>query len=115
MITIDGQSIPAPTDYAVSVLDIDSGTARTASGLMVRKRIAVKRKLELAWKFLTKAELAEVLNAVSPVYVVVRYVDAQTGSTKTGTFYAGDRNAGALDYSNGQIRWKDVKFNLIER
>lgn len=115
MITINGQSIPAPTDYVVSVMDIDGDTARTASGLMVRDRIAVKRKLELMWKYLTKDELTNLLNAVSPVFFDVQYVDSQTGDTKTGTFYVGDRTAGAIDYAGGQIRWKDIRMNFIER
>ncbi len=116
MLKIAGADIPAPTDYQVGIMDLDGETARTASGLMVRDRIAVKRKLELSWKYLTAVELSQILKAVSPVFVNVTYDDPETNELQTGTFYAGDRTAGAIDYSSGKVQgWKDVKFNLIEQ
>ena len=115
MIKINGQTIPAPTDYLVGIMDIDKGTERTVSGTMIRNRITTKRKIELAWKILTKAELTQILNAVSAVFFSVEYIDSQTGTTRTGTFYVGDRMAAGLDYTSGQIRWKDVKMNFIEQ
>ncbi len=116
MIRIAGADIPAPTDYQVGIMDLDGETSRTASGLMVRDRVAVKRKLELAWKYLTPAEWSQILQAVSPPFVGVTYDDPESGELKTGTFYAGDRTAGAIDYSGGKVTgWKDVKFNLIEQ
>ena len=65
MIKINGAEIPAPTDYTVSIMDIDGKTTRTASGRMTRDRIAVKRKIELTWKFLSKEELSGLLKKVS--------------------------------------------------
>ncbi len=114
MIKINGAEIPTPTDYQVGIMDI-SKAERNAAGTMVIDRIATKRKLELAWKYLSKSDLSQVLTAVSPVFFQVEYVDSQTNSNKTGMFYAGDRNCGAMDFINGQIRWKDIKFSLIER
>ena len=116
MLKIAGADMPAPTDYQMGIMDLDGETARTASGLMVRDRIAVKRKIELSWKYLTASELKKVLTAVSPVFVSVTYIDTETGETRTGTFYAGDRSAAAINYSDGKVTgWKDVKFNLIEQ
>ena len=114
MIKIDGVEIPTPSDFRVGIMDI-SKAERNARGTMIIDRIATKRKLELAWKYLSREELQQVLNAVSPIFFAVEYPDPQTGARRTGTFYAGDRSVGALDYINGQIRWKDIKFNLIER
>jgi hypothetical protein len=37
-----------------------------------------------------------------------------TGAIRSGTFYAGGRTCGALDYQDGVIRWQKLKFNLIE-
>lgn len=114
MIKIDGVEIPTPSDFRVGIQDI-SKAERNARGTMIIERIATKRKLELAWNYLTKEQLQQVLNAVSPVFFSVEYPDPQDGEMRTGTFYTGDRTVGALDYQNGNIRWKDIKFNLIER
>ena len=114
MIKVNGVALPTPSDYLVGIMDI-SKAERNAAGTMVIDRIATKRKIELVWRHLDKAELSKVLNLVSPVFFNVEYIDPQSNGWKSGTFYCGDRNIGALDYKDGQIQWKDIKFNLIER
>lgn len=114
MIKINGVDIPAPSSYTVSIMDI-SKAERNVKGDMIIERIATKRKIELLWKYLSKEDLARVFSLVSPVFFEVEYIDPQTNDKKIGTFYVGDRSAGALDYSDGNIKWKDIKFNLIER
>lgn len=114
MININGVEIPTPSSYNVGIMDL-SKAERNVNGDMVIERIATKRKLELGWSYLSKEDLARVLHLVSPVFFTATYIDPQDDGVKIGTFYAGDRNAGAMDYINGKIRWKDVKFNLIER
>ncbi len=114
LITINGVAIPAPSDLAVGIQDL-SKAERNANGTMIIERIATKRKLELSWAYLDKASLSQVLNAVSSVFFTVTYVDPQTNGTKTGTFYCGDRKCGMIDFKNGIPRWKDIKFDLIER
>lgn len=114
MIKIDGVQIPTPSDYLVGIQDV-SKAERNARGTMIIERIATKRKLEFSWKSLSKAQLQQLLNAVSPVFFVVEYPDPQTGQIETGTFYAGDRSVGALRYVDGEVRWIDCKFNVIER
>ncbi len=114
MIKIDGREIPTPSDYQVGIQDI-SKAERNARGDMIIERITTKRKIELGWKHLSKSNLQLVMNAVSPVFFSVIYLDPQTNSQQTGTFYAGDRNVGALDYLNCDIRWRDIKFSVIEK
>lgn len=114
MIKIDGVVIPTPSDYQVGIMDL-SKAERNAAGTIVIDRIATKRKLELSWKYLSKEDLSILLTRVSSVFFTVEYIDPQTNSMKTGIFYCGDRKAGALDYMNGNIRYKDISFNLIER
>lgn len=114
MIKINGVVIPTPSDYSVGIQDI-SKAERNANGTMIIERIATKRKIELGWKHLDKSDLAKVMSLVSPVFFQVEYLDPQDNRKKTGTFYAGDRNMGALDYINGNIRWRDIKFNVVER
>lgn len=114
MIKINGVELPTPTDYTVGIQDL-SKAERNANGTMIIERIATKRKLELSWKYLSKEQLSSVFNLVSPVFFIVSYIDPQVGGLKTGTFYCGDRSAGALDFINGKIRYKDIKFSIIER
>lgn len=114
MIKIDGITIPTPSDYTVGIMDL-SKAERNARGTLILERIATKRKIELSWNYLDKDKLSQLLNLVSPVFFQVEYIDPQDNRRKTGTFYAGDRKVGALDYRNGVIRYKDIKFNIIER
>ena len=114
LIIIDGVEIPAPSEYSVGIQDI-SKAERNANGTMIIERVATKRKIELSWKYLDKDQLAQVLNAVSPVFFQVTFIDPQDNATRTGTFYCGDRKCGMLDFKNGVPRYKDVQFNLIER
>ncbi|MBC8588100.1 DUF6711 family protein [Paratissierella segnis] len=114
MIKIDGVVIPTPSDYIVGIMDL-SKAERNARGTMIIERVTTKRKLELAWKYLSKVQLSDLFNRVSPVFFEVEYIDPQDNGIKSGTFYAGDRKAGAIDFINGNIRYKDISVNLIER
>ncbi len=114
MIKIDSAQIPTPSTYQIGIQDL-SKAERNARGTMIVERIATKRKLELSWKYLDRGQLQQLLAAVSPVFFTVEYPDPQTNAVNTGTFYAGDRTTGAMDYQGGLVRWVDVKFNLVER
>lgn len=114
MIKINGVELPTPSDYTVGIMDL-SKAERNARGTMIIERITTKRKIELSWNYLNKEDLSKVFNLVSPIFFNVEYIDPQENKLKTGTFYAGDRNAGALNFVNGNIRYKDIKFNLVER
>ena len=114
MIKIDGWTIPTPSSYTVGIQDL-SKAERNAKGTMVKELIATKRKLEMTWKYLPNDQLSQLLQAVQENFFEVEYPDPQDGTMRTGTFYAGDRKVGALDYRNGEIRWIDVQFNVIER
>lgn len=115
IISIGGVSLPAPSDFQVNIQDIDKAD-RNARGVLIKERIrSGVRKIELGWKLLTADEMALILNAVSPSFFSVTYPDPQTNGNRTGTFYSGDRPAPMYDYRNGVPRYKDVKFNLIEK
>jgi hypothetical protein len=113
MITVGGAAISTPSSFSVSVNDI-SKAERNANGTMIIERITTKRKLELSWAYLSSAALATLFTAVSPVSFTVVYPDPQTGAARSGTFYAGDRSCGVIDYQSSVPRYKDVKFNLVE-
>ena len=114
LISVNGVELPTPSDYQVGIMDI-SKAERNANGTMIIERIATKRKIELAWSFLTKTQLSRILNLVDGVFFSVMYIDPQTGGEKVGTFYCGDRNCGMFSFRDGVPQYKDVKFNLVER
>lgn len=114
MIRIDGSEIPTPSGYQVSVMDI-SKTERNARGQMIIERVAIKRKLDLSWAYLVGGELQQLLCLVGPVFFTVEYPDPEGGAARTGTFYVDDRSVAAMDYLDGQTRWKDVGLSLVER
>lgn len=114
MITINGVNMPTPSGYTEGIMDI-TNAERNSKGTMFIDRIATKVKLELEWSTLEQTEMTKVLNALeASITFSVTYVDAKTGTNKTGTFYKGDRNIPMLDYIDGKARWKGFKVNLIE-
>lgn len=114
LISIGGVALPTPSELQVGLMDL-SKAERNAKGTMIIERIATKRKLEVTYEFLTRSELSLVLNAVSPVFFNLTYLDPQSNSYLTGSFYCGDRNVGFLDFRNGIPRYKNISFSLIER
>lgn len=105
---------PAPTEWSPGIMDLDSKSRRTASGLLFRDRIAVKRKLTLKWGEISQAEAAAICLALKPIFVEVEYDDLE-GGRYAGTFYAGDRTAEALEFRDGVLYWKNFTFTLTER
>ena len=114
LVRVGSTDLPTPSDFSVGIQDL-SKAERNAAGTMIIERIATKRKLELSWAYLSRADLATILNAVSAVFFTVIYMDPQDNANKTGTFYVGDRKAPMLDFRDGVPRYKDVGFSLIER
>lgn len=114
IITINGVELPAPSELQIGIMDL-SKAERNANGTMIIERIATKRKIELSWSYLSRTSLQTVLSMVSPVFFTVGYEDPLTGTSRSGTFYVGDRSAGVIDVIAGIPRYKDIKFNFIER
>jgi hypothetical protein len=114
MIKINTVAISTPSEFSVGVMDVTKKAERNAAGNLIIERLATKRKLELGYKYLSQAGMATLLTAISTTTFTVEYPDPVTGALRSGTFYAGDRNMGTIDYQASVIRWKDLKFNLVE-
>ena len=112
---------PKLRGFTVSLQDIDSGqTTRTASGKMIRDRVVgganAKRKLVIEWPPLNGADAQIVLQAVSDVFVYVKYLDPYTNAYRTAQFYAGDREAPMYNLDmDGNPVWEGIKYDLIEQ
>lgn len=114
LLKIDNVVMPSPNGMVFGVMDI-SKAERNARGTMIIERIATKQKIDLSWSYLTPAQLQQLLSAVSAVFFTVTYTDPTTNLERAGTFYSGDRSVGVMDYINGALRYKDVKFSVVER
>jgi hypothetical protein len=111
--TVSGVALPAPSEFEVSVMDL-SKAERNANGRMIIERIATKRKLAFSYSYVTADDAADILKQIAPTSYTVTYYDPQTRSVRSGSFYCGDRSLGMMDYNNGNPRFVDLKFNLIE-
>lgn len=90
------------------------GAGRLLNGTMMRGRTAIKMKLEVTCKPLTKSELSTVLNLIKPEFVEVRYDDPQDGIA-IRTMYSNNVPATFLiRRSNGDELWT-LSFPLVER
>ncbi len=90
-------------------------TGRTLDGLMHRGRVASKIRLDLTCRPLKTSEAMQVLNAIYPEYVTVRYHDPQDGLV-TRTMYSNNIPAiCATVYPDGSALWEGLTFPLIER
>lgn len=114
MIKINSVTIPTPSDYSVSLEDIVKAE-RNANGSLIKEIIATKRKIEIAYKFLSQSDWSSLLSKIQGNFFTVEYPDPLTGALRTGTFYAGSKSAGAIDYRNDAMRWKDCKVNFVEQ
>lgn len=117
MFKINGTTIDTPSEYSINIASIDKAE-RNANGTMIIENIATKRKLDLSWANITQANLSQILGLLNASrFVTVEYLDSETGTLTTGTFYSGDRGTGALPlYSGGVLsHWKDFKVSLIEQ
>ena len=116
LISINGVQVAAPDTYEVTISDLDASANRSGNGTLFRDRIAVKKTINLSWKFLDSQEISVLLNNVSSVFFPVTYLDPQLNGYSSGTFYVSDRPAGvAVKNPDGSYMWKDISMSLVER
>ena len=116
MLTINGTQTPPPDTYKVTIADLDAFANRSGNGTLFRDRVAVKRTIEASWYILDAQSLSILLGSMTSTFFPVTYLDPQTNSFRTSTFYVSDRPAGlAIKQSDGTYTWKDVSLSLIER
>lgn len=111
--TVDGAYVPSPSKYDVGHQDVSAAdSGRTEDGLMHKKMIGTKVKLELAWNNISDADVAMVLTAFNHEYVTVKYKDPLACGYLTKEFYCGDRHTASY---NSKLGVWSTNFNIIER
>jgi len=112
--SVNGATVRCPSKYQYDLQDVSASDAgRTEAVTMDKKRIGQCVKIELAWNYITTAEVSKILKAFNPEYIQVRFLDALEGGYRTSEFYVGDRTAPM--YNAEMELWENVSFNIIER
>ncbi|MBQ8508255.1 MAG: hypothetical protein IJ466_12605 [Clostridia bacterium] len=116
MLLINGAEMPAPSALKVTLFDVSSPQERSAAGGIVMDRVAVKRRLELSWAFLSGSDLARLLNAVTEAaFFEADYPDPAAGEMRGMTCCCGDRATGILRMEGGEPIWTNVEMTFTEK
>lgn len=117
VLVVDGVAMPSPTSLGIKYADIDSpNSGRSDNGYLNRERLRANvTTLSLEWEFLTSAEVAKIVNAISPVSIQVQF-SATGGLSRAKTMYSGDKNWSMVYFGgddSSKSRW-NLSVNLIE-
>lgn len=94
--------------------DVDApDSGRDLSGVMRRRIVARKDKLDITCRPLSATELSTLVSALTSPTVSVTYTVPGSG-TRTATMYNSKKAAGIVQDFGSKAVYKDVKFNLIE-
>lgn len=114
VIQIGGVDMPSPSGLRVEIFDVGVQDERSASGLLVVDRVAVKRRLTLTWAHLSPGDLAALLTATGGAFFSATYPDPELG-THAIECRCGARRAGVLRMDGGEPVWTDVSMEWVER
>ena len=95
--------------------DIDSSSTGRSQldATMIRKRLAIKRKLTVKCRRMDMATLIALNQALLPETIQVTYLDAIVGET-TKTFYGSSVEATTQITIGDETYWENTSFSLIE-
>lgn len=94
--------------------DIDApDSGRDAGGVMHRRIVARKDKMQIACRSLTSAQLTQLFNALSAASVSVTYT-VPGNTSRTATFYNSKKSADVVQDTGSAILYSGVSFDLIE-
>jgi hypothetical protein len=113
---IAGTTVPTPSQLKFSYEDIDKAE-RTEDGTMFIETIAPKRKLEIMWNYLSRADASSLLSLVITRIVSIEYDDMVTGATRTANFYTSTKAGEVTKYNtDGTAKgYSQITFNCIEQ
>lgn len=112
LIKINGIILPGVKSCISYREDEDSDkTKRNALGELTRYRITRIPKIEVSVRSTTQEEMQQLLKLLAPAAFNVEWFDPETGSYRSGTFYAGEHKPEF--YSIDPVKYKEMSFNLI--
>ena len=119
ILKVNGNYIQDPSSLEYQRYDMDSeeGSGRNQQGLMLRDRVAVKRKLVCKFPPMYEDQAKELLQAVKDVFFEIEFPDPYEGKRVTMIAYVGDRTVPlyTYDYKREMYLCENVSFNIIER
>lgn len=119
LLKVDGTDVTSMVSIeglAWSESDIHSeDSGRDMAGTMHVTVVGTKVTLSISCVALNQANATALLAAIkSAPPLSVTYDDPVTGTSKTKSFYCGDRNCEFLKECSGVKWWRNIKFDLIE-
>lgn len=116
-ITVDGESIPDPSEWEYQVGDLDTSGSRDATGYLHRAMVATKINYEFTWNGLEWSMLQTMLAAVNKEKFTLVAPDPRDFSTPyTGDYYVGDRKGKNYYYwqDNEHVALFNLQMKFIE-
>ena len=117
LLKINGKPLPDPIVIQPGISDLDSedGSGRNQAGTMFRDRVARKHPVHVEWGVLSKEDMAELLELMSPVSFELTYPDPEAGALKTITAYVGDRVPAICQViSDTDWNWNGLAVDFVE-
>ena len=114
-ITINNVDLPTPSDYSVTISDLDAGGQRPiTTGVLHRKRIrSGVMRIELVYLLKDMPNIATILNMIQPETITVQLYDPVGGQIASKTMYAGDKKFGYIRVASG-VKGEAFSFALVE-
>ena len=114
---IDGLNIAKYIEsWAWEYNDIDAPkSGRTLDAVMHRGRLTDKRKINVSLVPVTATELAPIIAGLRTQYVTIRTNMLPEGPVSYAAYNSARSGGISVIGTDGIIRHKDVKFNIIER
>lgn len=115
---LNGHTYPDPTVADLTYSNVDKAE-RNANALMLIDGIALKRKYEFSWAYLSIAhakQLMEDTTSVTNRIIAVTFYDLLTDTYVSGNFYTGDKKVKITRLVANKAPFvQDISFNLIEQ
>ena len=107
-------NIKPPTTCKSSIVDISSADAGNSdNGTMFKFKQGEKINWAITWKAISIMDAALILSVCKNEYFDITFLDPETGSYDTHTYYVGDRTLGEFNGVTG--KWNELSFNMIQR
>lgn len=110
---------PKAISWSKNDLDSESSGRDIKTGTMNRQKIGEKVKLNVTWGILNSQDMSKILKNIKGKAktgeISLQYFDAEEGTYRTMTCYAGERTAPTLcQMSNGKYAYQQMTVNFIE-
>ena len=113
---INSKIVKAPKEITCSAESLDK-EERTMDGTMVVDLVARKRKIDVNWEYLSKADMQILANETkSGTFVTVTYHDNATGELVSMVARVKDfQYQPYYDWAKSRLMWKGVTISFVER